>query len=83
MDKETLERLEKQKPWERFGITRDEFMANNERRLKREEGVPSVGALAPEFKAERLDTRGRRTGETFTFNAKREKPVALVFGSYT
>lgn len=54
-----------------------------ERRRWQMEVAPRVGAEAPDFALEKLTATGRRTGEFLTLSSLREKPVALIFGSYT
>ena len=78
-----LERMIKHKHWERWGISEAEFMEYMEKKHARDANVPQVGEPAPHFEAERLDIRGKRTGEKFAFDGAGGKPVAFVFGSYT
>jgi len=66
-----------------MGITPEEFERIRTEKLEREPRAPAVGALAPDFNAERLSPQGRRTGERFCLSEARGRPVALVFGSYT
>ena len=49
----------------------------------RQDQVPKIGELAPDFKLERLDRTRRRTGEYVKLSDLRGKSVALCFGSYT
>ena len=66
-----------------WGISQEEFDAYKEAKAEWDKGTPAVGAEAPDFEAERLDARGRRTGEMFQLSSTRGRPVALVMGSYT
>lgn len=75
---------ERKKVWlEISDMTEDEFDAMMAREKGRERRVPRVGEMAPDFTAERLDPRRRRTGEFVTLSKLRGRPVALAFGSYT
>lgn len=69
--------------WEKWHIGKDEYDRYIEAKRRRDERVPRVGAIAPDFEVERLDPQGRRTGEAFRLSSTRGKPVAVVFGSYT
>ena len=71
------------KPWEDWGISKEEFDAYMTRKMARDETAPAVGSRAPGFQAERLTPQGKRTGEMFDLSSTRGRPVALVFGSYT
>ncbi len=80
---QALERMIKHKHWERWGITEAEFMEYMDKKHARDANVPQVGEPAPHFEAERLDVRGKRTGEMIKFEGAGGRPVAFVFGSYT
>ena len=69
--------------WEKWHISKDEYDRYIEAKRRRDERVPRVSTVAPEFEVERLDPRGRRTGGMFRLSSTRGKPVAIVFGSYT
>ena len=69
--------------WKKMNITREEFEKVSARAAAREEHVPEIGALAPEFELERLSQSGDLTGESVRLSDFRGRPVALVFGSYT
>ena len=69
--------------WEKWHISKDEYDRYIEAKRRRDERVPRIGDIAPEFEVERLDRRGRRTGEMFRLSSTRGTPVAIVFGSYT
>ena len=58
----------------------DAMMAENK---ARQDSVPQVGTLAPDFTIERLSRDRKRTGEYVTLSGLKGKPVALCFGSYT
>ncbi len=58
----------------------DSMMADNN---SRQDAVPQVGTMAPDFTIERLSRDRKRTGEYVTLSALRGEPVALCFGSYT
>ena len=45
--------------------------------------APRPGDPAPDFRLERLDGKGQRTGSYERLRDHLDKPVALVFGSYT
>lgn len=46
--------------------------------LPRRRIAPAVGSVAPDF-----ELRGLRSRETIRLSSLRERPVALIFGSYT
>ena len=73
-----LENLLKQR-----GISREQLRSDFGRRRKREEAAPNVGQPAPDFELELLSPGGKRTGEMRRLSDAFEKPVALIFGSYT
>lgn len=54
-----------------------------DRTAERERRSPKAGARAPGFALELLDASGKRTGETRALVDHLDKPVALIFGSYT
>ena len=72
-----------EKPWERWNVSQKEFEEFYSNMMARETNVPKVGDPAPHFEAERLDAKGKRTGENFKFGGPGPRPVAFVFGSYT
>ena len=65
------------------GMTRGELREHMERRVLRDRNSPLVGDPAPEFELEILSPQGRRTGETLKLSSFRQKPLGLIFGSYT
>ena len=46
-------------------------------------GAPKTGEIAPDFEVEKLSLTGDRTGEMFRLSSKRERPLAMIMGSYT
>ncbi len=64
-------------------ITEAEFDAHMEAQKARETTVPTVGSMAPDFVADRLDRNRKRTGERARLSDYRRKPVAIAFGSFT
>ena len=75
---------QRRKVWlEISDISEAEFEAHMATQKAREAIVPRVGDLAPDFVAERLDRKRKRTGEMVRLSALRGRPVALAFGSYT
>jgi len=71
------------RPWVNWGISKEEFDSYAAAKAEWDKGTPAVGSEAPDFEVERLDAKGRRTGEMFRLSSTRGKPVALVMGSYT
>ena len=71
------------KPWEDWGISKEEWVKYVQDRIRRDQGTPREGTPAPDFTVERLDPKGQRTGEMFTLSSLFGKPIALLFGSYT
>lgn len=51
------------KRWERWNISQEEFEEFVSNMTAREKNVPKVGDPGPHFEAERLDTKGNRTGD--------------------
>ncbi|GIW71195.1 MAG: hypothetical protein KatS3mg102_0737 [Planctomycetota bacterium] len=50
----------------------------------RPDRAPPPGAPAPDWELVRLDPQGRPSGETVRLSALcQQRPVALIFGSYT
>lgn len=64
-------------------MNEEEFDAMMAQNKARQDSVPHVGTMAPDFTIERLSRDRKRTGEYVTLSALRDKPVALCFGSYT
>ena len=70
-------------PWIHWGISKEEFDTYKAAKAEWDKGTPAVGSKAPDFEVERLDTKGKRTGEMFQLSSTLRRPVALVMGSYT
>ncbi len=70
-------------PWKDWNISKEEWVEYLQERIRQDLGAPKVGQSAPDFTVERLDTKGKRTGEMFALSAVFGKPIALLFGSYT
>ena len=65
-------------------LSRDKLRSFIEARVIRNlEKSPKVGDDAPDFEIERLDERGKRTGEMERLSSYFGSPIALIFGSYT
>lgn len=80
------EPIDASRPWEnwgRGGISKEEFEEFIAETEARQAKAPIVGEPAPDFEIERLDARGKPTGQMFRLSSVRGRPVALVFGSYT
>ncbi|MBV7333405.1 hypothetical protein KFU94_35255 [Chloroflexi bacterium TSY] len=69
--------------WGDGGISKSEFDAFLAAKAARQANAPIVGHPAPDFEIERLDTHGKQTGQMSRLSSAFDKPVALVFGSYT
>ena len=66
------------------GTTRDELRKFIEGRVIRDqEKAPRVGDNAPDFEIERLDSKGKRTGNIERLSDHFGTPIGLIFGSYT
>ena len=65
------------------GWTREGMRRRYLDRMKRDLGSPQVGEEAPDFELELLNATGERTGELIALSGLRDRPVALIFGSYT
>ncbi len=66
------------------GTTREELRKFIEGRVIRDrEFAPKVGGDAPDFEAEILDEKGKRTGEMMRLSSQFGSPIGLIFGSYT
>lgn len=64
-------------------IDADTLQTQFDQRAAREKEAPKPGIVAPGFNLEMIDQQGVRTGETRSLADHRDKPVALLFGSYT
>jgi len=75
---------ERKRTWlEISTIDEAQFDANWKFQSERQSGVPQPGDIAPDFELELLDKDLKRAGKTVQLSALKEKPVALMFGSYT
>jgi hypothetical protein len=75
---------EKREVWLQISdMSADKFDAMMAAQKARQDGVPKIGDVAPDFELEMLDRAKKRTGETVSLSSLRGKPVALLFGSYT
>lgn len=59
------------------------LQARFDERAAREKTAPTPGTEAPWFNLELIDEKGVRTGEMRALTDYLDKPVALLFGSYT
>jgi hypothetical protein len=62
-------------------ITAEQFDGHIATQKAREAVVPKIGSEAPDFVADVLDRK--RTGRQVRLSDLRDKPVGLVFGSFT
>ena len=62
---------------------REALQARFDEKVAQERNAPKPGDAAPDFELELLDGRGRRTAELRRLSDHYDKPVALVFGSFT
>lgn len=75
---------ERKKVWlEISDMTEEAFDSMMAAQKARQDGVPKVGEMAPDFEIERLDRSKKRTGDFVKLSNLRGRPVALAFGSYT
>jgi hypothetical protein len=75
---------EKKKVWlDISDMTEEAFDAMMADQKARQDGVPKVGDVAPDFEIERLDRSKKRTGVFVRLSSLRGRSVALAFGSYT
>lgn len=70
-------------PWTDWGISKDEWVEYLQGRIRRDIAAPKKGDPAPDFTVERLDGKGKRTGEMIDLSSMFGRPIALLFGSYT
>jgi hypothetical protein len=64
-------------------ITEEEFEAHMAEEKAREAIVPKVGSEAPDFVADVLHRKRKRTGEQVRLSDLRGMPVGIIFGSFT
>ena len=75
---------ERKKVWlEISDMTEADFDSMMAAQKDRQDGVPKVGNVAPDFEIERLDRNKKRSGDFVKLSSLRGRPVALAFGSYT
>jgi len=67
----------------RWNITAEEYDLRVKEKIEREKNVPVQGGLCHDFELEFLAVNGERTGKMFKLSENFDKPLALVFGSYT
>lgn len=68
---------------EAMNVTRDFLRNRNVEKDKLDALAPNVGDAAPDFEAEALSPNGERTGKMTRLSTLLDKPVGLLFGSYT
>jgi hypothetical protein len=79
-----MDMAEKRQVWLKISdISEAQFEAHMATQKAREANVPKVGAKAPDFTADVLGPNRQHTGEQVTLSHLRNKPVGLIFGSYT
>jgi|TARA_Y100000310_G_scaffold343089_1_gene449140 hypothetical protein len=66
-----------------FKTTAEKLQRRFDRDRDRERNSPRPGSSAPDFSLELLDDKGKRHGEYARLSEHLDKPVALIFGSYT
>ena len=64
----------------RIGLTRERYERMQVQRAEREAAAPKVGEPAPDFE---LPLLGARETTVRLTDLRRERPVAIIFGSYT
>jgi hypothetical protein len=64
-------------------LSRGELQAFFDKGVRLEKSSPRAGSRAPDFQLDAIDHNGNRTGEMVQLSEALDKPVALVFGSYT
>ena len=75
---DTLEQL-----LSRLMIDADLLQDHFDERREKDSDSPGPGTSAPDFKLELIDGKGTRTGKMVSLKENLDKPVALIFGSYT
>ncbi len=66
-----------------FKTTTEKLQRRFDKDRDRERNSPKPGSAAPDFNLELLDDKGKRSGEMVRLSDHMDKPVALIFGSYT
>ena len=62
---------------------KEALQARFDGKVAQERNAPKLADAAPDFELERLDSQGQRTGEMRRLSDYYDKPVALIFGSFT
>ena len=70
-------------PWKVWNISKKEWVHYLQERIRQDLSAPKEGQPALDFTSERLDAKGKRTGKMVNLFSLFDKPVALLFGSYT
>ena len=70
-------------PWKVWNISKKEWVHYLQERIRQDLRAPKEGQPAIDFSSERLDAKGKRTGIMVNLFSLFDKPVALLFGSYT
>lgn len=65
------------------GWTREGIRKRWADRVEADKRSPQVGESAPDFELELLSVAGIRTGSFLKLSSLKDKPVGLIFGSYT
>ena len=68
---------------EMFGSSRQDLQARFDQGVLVEKNSPKPGTAAPDFQLELMDKAGNRTDDLVQLSTQLDKPVALIFGSYT
>jgi hypothetical protein len=68
---------------EMFNMSRSDSQARFDKGVLVEQDSPKPGRVAPDFRLALTDRAGNRTGEQIQLSEHLDKPVALIFGSYT
>ncbi len=67
----------------RLGLDSDAIQALFDDRAARERNAPGQGGPAPDFELELIDPQGSGINQRRRLSDHLNKPVALIFGSYT
>ena len=67
----------------RLMIDADVLQDHFDERREKDRDSPGAGTEAPDFRLELIDGKGTRTGNMVSLKECLDKPVALIFGSYT
>tara|TARA_B100001971_G_C18253676_1_gene580265 strand:- start:2574 stop:2891 length:318 start_codon:yes stop_codon:yes gene_type:complete len=66
-----------------FKTSREKLQHRFDQDRERESNSPGPGSTAPDFNLAQLDATGKRNGASVHLSDRLDKPVALIFGSYT